>query len=217
LYNSGPFGAEGAPNASAAAAYIDAVRALFRETKLGAPSARVIGYSQASSAVGEWRTGLTDVEAIVADGASNFGVFGAILILKRSFHQDRLGTNIGKTRKGELFSAGYMDAYIDQSWSGAWEDVPTRHSTGLGWTHQLGYILAHRAQIEGGNINRSQLAQPPCSGCSKRAKHYVLHDTFDSYEGWDTLDNVPLKLTWVRETASFFVFYLCLSRACLGK
>eukprot|EP01046_Picozoa_sp_COSAG06_P078352 COSAG06_NODE_25979_length_624_cov_3.547718_1_plen_64_part_10 len=64
MYNSGPFGAEGAPNASAAAAYIDAVRALFRETKLGAPSARVIGYSQASSAVGEWRTGLTDVEAI---------------------------------------------------------------------------------------------------------------------------------------------------------
>jgi hypothetical protein len=96
--------------------------------------------------------------------------------------------------------------------------VPTRHSTGLGWTHQLGYILAHRAQIEGGNINRSQLAQPPCSGCSKRAKHYVvLHDTFDSYEGWDTLDNVPLKLAWVRETASFFEFSLCLSRACLGK
>lgn len=81
-------------------------------------------------------------------------------------------------------------------WSGAWEDVPTRHSTGLGWTHQLGYILAHRAQIEGGNVNRSKLPAPPCKGCAQRAKHYVLHDTFDSYEGWDTLDNVPLKLIW---------------------
>ena len=95
-----------------------------------------------------------------------------------------------------------MDAWIDQSWSGAWEDVPSRHSTGLGWTHQLGYILAHRAQIEGGNAQRAAAAARPCAGCAARCKHYVLHDTFDSYEGWDTLDNVPLKLAWV-STALF--------------
>ena len=95
-----------------------------------------------------------------------------------------------------------MDAWIDQSWSGAWEDVPSRHSTGLGWTHQLGYILAHRAQIEGGNAQRAGASARPCVGCAARCKHYVLHDTFDSYEGWDTLDNVPLKLAWV-STALF--------------
>ena len=67
-HRGGPYGDKGAPNASAASQYIDAVRALFRVTKLGAPSTKVIGYSQASSAVGEWRIGLTDVEAIVADG-----------------------------------------------------------------------------------------------------------------------------------------------------
>jgi hypothetical protein len=156
-HRGGPYGDLGAPNASVATAYIDSVRALFRATKLGAPTTKVIGYSQASSAVGEWRYGLTDVEQIVADG--------------------------------------FIDAYIDQSWSGAWEDVPTRHSTGMGWTHQLGYILAHRAQIEGGNAVRT-VAAPACNGCTHRAKHYVLHDTFDSYEGWDTLDNVPLKLMW---------------------
>ena len=154
----GPFGRGGAPDAESAERFIGAVKALFRETKLGAPSTKVIGYSQASSAVGEWRYGMTDVEAIVADG--------------------------------------YIDAYIDQSWSGAWEDVPSRHSTGMGWTHQLGYILAHRAQIEGGNANRSSAVKLPCAGCVVRCKHYVLHDTFDSYEGWDTLDNVPLKLAW---------------------
>ena len=93
-----------------------------------------------------------------------------------------------------IVADGFIDGYIDQSWSGAWEDVPSRHSTGMGWTHQLGYILAHRAQIEGGNIARAAL--PACSGCLRRAKHYVLHDTFDAFEGWDTLDNVPLKLIW---------------------
>ena len=52
--------------------FIDSVKALFRETKLGAPSLSVIGYSQASSAVGEWRTGMTDVEGIVAEGEPKF-------------------------------------------------------------------------------------------------------------------------------------------------
>ena len=123
-----------------------------------------------------------------------------------------------------------MDAWIDQSWSGAWEDVPSRHSTGLGWTHQLGYILAHRAQIEGGNAQRAGAAARPCAGCAARCKHYVvsavaslcgffrklkvkttqLHDTFDSYEGWDTLDNVPLKLAWVSATTFQAISLRCI-------
>ena len=69
---SGPFGVAGAPDAETAQQFIDSVKALFRETKLGAPSLSVIGYSQASSAVGEWRTGMTDVEAIVAEGEPKF-------------------------------------------------------------------------------------------------------------------------------------------------
>ena len=84
--------------------------------------------------------------------------------------------------------AGHIDAWIDQSWSGAWQDVPSRDTAGLGWTHQLAYILAHRAQIVGGNRKRPR-GTPPC-------KHYVLHETFDAYEGWDTLGTVPLKLAW---------------------
>jgi hypothetical protein len=156
----GPFGATASANGTANKAYMDGVRSLFEETKKGNPACSVIGYSQASSAIGEWKVGLTDLEQIVSDG--------------------------------------YIDGWIDQSWAGAWQDVPTRATSGLGWTHQLGYILAHRAQIEGGNRRRQTVAVQSAgsSARSQRCKHYVLHDTFDSYEGWDTLHNVPSKLQW---------------------
>ena len=40
--------------------------------------------------------------------------FGAICIQKRTFSQDRLGTNIGKTQKRDRFSSGAtISAYID--------------------------------------------------------------------------------------------------------
>eukprot|EP01084_Bolivina_argentea_P009360 17490_1 len=86
----------------------------------------------------------------------------------------------------ELVSDGYIDIWVDESWSGAFEDVPNRLKTkGLGWTMQLNYIMAHRAQIVRGNRKRTNIC-----------KHYVLHDTFDSYEGWDTIHNIPNKLAW---------------------
>ena len=86
-------------NASANREWRDGVRSVFREFKRGNPNASVIGYSQAGSAVGEYRVGLTDVEQIVADG--------------------------------------FIDAWIDQSWAGAFQDVPSRNMAGLGWTAQL--------------------------------------------------------------------------------
>eukprot|EP00928_Gymnodinium_smaydae_P029598 TRINITY_DN22249_c0_g1_i2.p1 TRINITY_DN22249_c0_g1~~TRINITY_DN22249_c0_g1_i2.p1 ORF type:complete len:809 (-),score=43.78 TRINITY_DN22249_c0_g1_i2:280-2706(-) len=151
----GPYGKSASANRTENALWLDGFRAVFREAKLGNPSASVIGYSQAGSAVGEWRVGLFDLEQIVADG--------------------------------------YIDAWIDQSWPGAWQDVPTRSWSGLGWTHQLAYILVHRAQIEGGNRLRCSFSTT--KKC-RAAKHYVLHETFDSYEGWDTIHNVPQKLLW---------------------
>ena len=82
----------------------------------------------------------------------------------------------------QLVADGYMDAWVDQSWAGAWEDVPTRFGKSQGWTYQLLFILVRRAQIEGGNRRR-----PP--GAAK-CKHLVLHGTFDAYEGFDTLHKV---------------------------
>ena len=89
----------------------------------------------------------------------------------------------------QVAADGYIDAWVDQSWSGAWEDVPTRKSKTLGWTFHLAYILLHRAQLEGGNRRRRALKRPPC-------RHYALHGLFDAYEGFDTIHTVPEKLQW---------------------
>ena len=135
----GPCGETACANVTENNLWIDGVRELFKQTKTAAPNTTVIGYSQEQSAVGIWRVGLSDVEALVGDG--------------------------------------FIDAYVDQSWAGAWEDVPTRASKTTGWTHHLAYILVHRAQIEGGNRRRR------AAGITSRCRHYVLLGTFDAYEG----------------------------------
>jgi hypothetical protein len=76
-----------------------------------------------------------------------------------------------------------MDAFISQTWAGAWQDFWS--DTTLGWTFQLSNMLAHQAQIAGGNATRST----PC--CL-----YHVVDTWDSFEPWDTLHTVPQKLAW---------------------
>ena len=59
-----------------------------------------------------------------------------------AFVRDALSrSRYGLTDVEQLAADGFMDAYIDQSWSGAWQDVPTRGDDGLGWTHQLGYVV----------------------------------------------------------------------------
>ena len=72
---------------------------------------------------------------------------------------------------------GYLDAWIDQSWGGAWNEYWNTHL--IGYTFQLANILGHAAQ----------LADTP-------TRHYVLVDTWDAYEPWDTLHSVPEKMRW---------------------
>src|SRR5208337_2477218 len=72
---------------------------------------------------------------------------------------------------------GYLDVWIDQSWGGAWNDYWNSHL--IGYTFQLANILGHAAQ----------LADTP-------TRHYVLVDTWDAYEPWDTLHRVPEKMRW---------------------
>lgn len=102
------------------------------------------------------------------------------------------GSAVGEARIGRfdleaVVGDGFLDAFIDQSWAGAWEDYYITHM--LGWTWQRSTILAHRAAVAGGNKARAAAALPP-------ARHYVLHETFDAYESWNTLAAVPGKLRW---------------------
>jgi hypothetical protein len=79
---------------------------------------------------------------------------------------------------------GYLDAWIDQSWAGAWNEVGQRpysfwNSQDLGWTYQLAYILARAAAL-----------------ADTKVHHYFLTETFDAWESWDIIHNAPDRLRW---------------------
>ncbi len=79
---------------------------------------------------------------------------------------------------------GYLDAWIDQTWAGAWNEVGQRPYTfwnnqDLGWTYQLAYVLAHAAVL-----------------ADSKVRHYFLTETFDGWESWDIIHNAPDRLRW---------------------
>ena len=79
---------------------------------------------------------------------------------------------------------GYLDAWIDQTWAGAWNEVGHRpysfwNSQNLGWTYQLAYILTRAAAL-----------------ADTKVHHYVLNETFDAWESWDIIHNAPDRLRW---------------------
>jgi hypothetical protein len=79
---------------------------------------------------------------------------------------------------------GFLDAWIDQTWAGAWNEVGVReggfwNAPYLGWTYQLAYVLTHSAQLAG-----------------TKTRHYVLTETFDAWESWDVIHTAPGRLRW---------------------
>ena len=79
---------------------------------------------------------------------------------------------------------GFLDAYIDQTWAGAWNEVGQRpgefwNRPQGGWTYQMAYVLTHAAVL-----------------ADSKCKHYILTETFDSWESWDILHTVPDRLKW---------------------
>ena len=53
----------------------------------------------------------------------------------------------------------------------------------------------HRAQVSGGNRKRVRRGND-ASGYTARCLHLSLTETFDAYEHWDTIHDVPGKLSW---------------------
>jgi hypothetical protein len=85
---------------------------------------------------------------------------------------------------GFVARQGYLDAYIDQTWAGAWNEVGLRSGSfwnfpSLGWTPQMAFMLIHGAVLAGTNV-----------------KHYQLTETFDAWESWDVIHTAPQRLKW---------------------
>lgn len=80
---------------------------------------------------------------------------------------------------------GYLDAWIDQTWAGSWNEVGVRpypefwNKQLKGWTFQLGYLLAHAAML-----------------ANTKVKHYFVTETFDAWECQDIIHTAPERLRW---------------------
>jgi hypothetical protein len=110
------------------------------------PAVWLMGYSNASTGVADWRVGAFDLESIA--------------------------------------KAGFLDAFIEQTWSGAWNEIGQRKETfwnypTRGWTAQLAFTLLHGAIL-----------------AESRVRHYTLVEAYDAWEPGDVIHVAPERLRW---------------------
>lgn len=78
-----------------------------------------------------------------------------------------------------VLAGGGVDVLIDQTWGGAWQDW--WDDWWKGWTNQHTNLLSHAVAVR-----RS----------GRPVRHYKLIETWDGWEPFDTVHDVPEKLRW---------------------
>lgn len=121
-----------------------------------------------------WTTSIRDLFAAVKAAAPDATVMGYT-------------SGIGATaewRSGcvdteAVLAGGGVDVLIDQTWGGAWQDW--WDDWWKGWTNQHTNLLSHAVAVR-----RS----------GRPVRHYKLIETWDGWEPFDTVHDVPEKLRW---------------------
>jgi hypothetical protein len=142
----GPFGNNGPEDPAKLAVHSRAWSDFVQAAKQANPSVWLMGYSNSSTGVADWRVGGFDLESIAKEG--------------------------------------FLDAFIEQTWSGAWNETGQRKETfwnypTRGWTAQLAFTLLHGAIL-----------------AESRVKHYTLVEAYDAWEPGDVIHVAPERLRW---------------------
>jgi hypothetical protein len=142
----GPYGNNGPSEPGKLAAHSKAWGDFIQVVKEANPSVWLMGYSNSSTGVADWRVGGFDLESIA--------------------------------------KAGFLDAFIEQTWSGAWNETGQRKETfwnypTRGWTAQLAFSLLHGAIL-----------------AESRVRHYTLVEAYDAWEPGDVIHVASDRLRW---------------------
>lgn len=142
----GPYGTNGPSDPAKLASHSCAWGDFVKAVKQANPSVWLMGYSNSSTAVADWRVGGFDLESIAKEG--------------------------------------FLDAFIEQTWSGAWNETGQRKETfwnypTRGWTAQLAFTLLHGAIL-----------------AESRVRHYTLVEAYDAWEPGDVIHVAPDRLRW---------------------
>jgi hypothetical protein len=142
----GPYGNNGPEDPAKLAAHSRAWGDFIKAVKEANPSVWLMGYSNSSTGVADWRVGGFDLESIAKEG--------------------------------------FLDAFIEQTWSGAWNETGQRKETfwnypTRGWTAQLAFTLLHGAIL-----------------AESRVRHYTLAEAYDAWEPGDVIHVAPDRLRW---------------------
>lgn len=142
----GPYGNDGPEDPAKLAAHSRAWGDFIQAVKEANPAVWLMGYSNSSTGVADWRVGGFDLESIAKEG--------------------------------------FLDAFIEQTWSGAWNETGQRKETfwnypTRGWTAQLAFTLLHGAIL-----------------AESRVRHYTLVEAYDAWEPGDVIHVAPDRLRW---------------------